>query len=137
MLVVLLTIYGHNAIKSNFRGAHVAYDLRSLWRLGMDKLNEHTISDTTFCDLDFLFNFKNNEEWVNCRVAYGGISAMLLTNIPQLVVSAMYLCLNHQLTLMIQLRDWTSLASRRQPLRVSDPEPNSEQKSTYWLSLPY
>jgi len=38
---------------------------------------------------------------------------------------------------MVQLRDWTRLVLYRQPLRVSNPEPESEQVSTYWLSLPY
>lgn len=62
---------------------------------------------------------------------------MILTNIPQLAVGAIYLSLNHQITQMIQLRDWNSLTSRHQGLRVSDPEPCSDQTSTCWLSLPY
>ncbi|KAK7182092.1 hypothetical protein PSPO01_11815 [Paraphaeosphaeria sporulosa] len=52
-------------------------------------------------------------------------------------MSAMYLSLNYHLTAMVQLRDWTRLATKRQPLRVSNPESNSDQISTYWLSLPY
>ena len=62
---------------------------------------------------------------------------IFVATVPQLVVSTLYFLINHQLTLMIQLRDWTSLATERRPLRVSDPEPGSDQISTYWLSLPY
>lgn len=62
---------------------------------------------------------------------------MLIATAPQLIVSAIYIAFNYQLTLIIHLRDWTRLASRRQPLRVSTPEPGSAQTSTYWLSLPY
>jgi hypothetical protein len=57
--------------------------------------------------------------------------------VPQLIVSAVYVAMNYQLTAMVQLRDWTRLAIRKQPLRVSAPEPHSAQVSTYWLSPPY
>ncbi|KAF2180345.1 hypothetical protein K469DRAFT_592633 [Zopfia rhizophila CBS 207.26] len=61
----------------------------------------------------------------------------LIGTLPQILVSIIYISLNHHLTAMIQLRDWTRLASRRQPLRVTDPTPGSKQTSTYTLSLPY
>jgi hypothetical protein len=76
-------------------------------------------------------------DWLKCLETYGVLIAMISANIPKPAVSMIYLCLNHQLTLMIQLPDWTNLALHRQPLRVSDPEPNSDQTSTYWLSIPY
>lgn len=70
-------------------------------------------------------------------MTYAALSTIILTSLPQLAVAAIYLSLNHQLTLIIQLRDWASLAWCRQGLRVSDPEPGSDQISTRWLSLPY
>lgn len=62
---------------------------------------------------------------------------MVVASLPQLVISMMYIGVNHQLTVMVQLRDWTHLASRRTALRVSKPEKGSAQVATYWLSLPY
>lgn len=56
---------------------------------------------------------------------------------PQLVVSLLYLVLNQHLTRMCQLKDWIHLRMSRQALRVSNPEPESRQVSSYWLSLPY
>lgn len=48
-----------------------------------------------------------------------------------------YFLLNAHLTQIAQLDEWLGLEKRRQALRVTTPEPNSEQTSTYWLSLPY
>ena len=62
---------------------------------------------------------------------------MLVGSLPQLIVSEIYIAVNYQFTVMIHLRDWTKLAFRQRPLRVSDPEPASDQVSTYRLSLPY
>lgn len=56
---------------------------------------------------------------------------------PQLVVSFLYLALNQHLTHICQLREWRHMGASRQPLRVSIPEPGSQQISSYWLSLPY
>ncbi|KAF2797062.1 hypothetical protein K505DRAFT_236319 [Melanomma pulvis-pyrius CBS 109.77] len=61
----------------------------------------------------------------------------LVELLPQLIVSAIYVAVNYKLTVMIHFRDWARLAFRQQPLRVSDPEPASDQVSTCWLSLPY
>lgn len=79
----------------------------------------------------------SRESFNNCYYEGMELYNLLLASLPQLFVSAAYVALNHHLTLMVQLRDWTRLASHRQPLRVSEPEPDSEQVSTYWLSLPY
>ncbi|KAF1995938.1 hypothetical protein P154DRAFT_473400 [Amniculicola lignicola CBS 123094] len=136
ILIMLFSVYECNTIKKSFQDVNIDYNLQSLWKLGLGTLNEHSLTETTFCDYKFSSG-SDNKKWVQCRIAHGGANAMVLTNLPQLAVSAIYLSLNHKLTLMVQLRDWTSLASRRQALRVSDPEPTSNQKSTYWLSLPY
>lgn len=66
-----------------------------------------------------------------------GFGHILIASAPQLAVSAIYIAMNYQITVMVQLRDWTRLTLHRQPLRVSDPVPGSAQVSTYWLTLPY
>ena len=136
MFIMLFSIYEYYRIKRHFQSAYINHNLHSLWNMGLGTLNEHSLTETTLCD--FIFSsIRDNKKWVKCRITYGGVSAMILANFPQLSVSAMYLSLNHQLTLMIQLRDWAGLASRRQAIRVSNPELASDQVSTYWLSLPY
>lgn len=105
--------------------------------MGLGKLDEYSLTDRTLCDFKIFGVLHDNEKWVECRTTYGGVSAMILTNLPQLAVSTIYLSLNHQLTLMVQLRDWARFAAHRQAIRVSHPEPDSDQVSTYWLSLPY
>jgi hypothetical protein len=117
MLLMLLSVYGYVRITKLFQTTRVDHDLHSLWKMGFGKLSVHSLTEITS--------------------KYRGVSVMIFANLPQLSVSAIYLSLNHQLTLMVQLRDWTRLASRRQAIRVSDPEPASDQISTYWLSLPY
>jgi hypothetical protein len=140
VLIILLSVYGYVQIKERFQSLNFNYSLHSLWKIGFGKLEEHSLTEKTLCDFIILRGISSNDtywKWSNCKITYAGISAMILTNLPQLSVSAIYLTLNHQLTLMVQLRDWTGLASRRQAIRVSNPEPASDQVSTYWLSLPY
>lgn len=74
---------------------------------------------------------------MTCRYLGTDYFHMIIATTPQLVLSALYLGLNHHLTAMVQLRDWKRLGTTRRPLRVSHPEANSDQVSTYWLSLPY
>lgn len=136
MLIMFFSVYWYDRIKKHFQVTNTDYDLHSLWKIGFGKLDEHSLTETTLCDFKFSSHL-DNKKWVKCRITYGGVSAMILANLPQLSVSAICLSLNHQLTLMVQLRDWARLASRRQAIRVSNPEPDSDQVSTYWLSLPY
>jgi len=100
--------------------------------MGFGKLNGRSLTTLSLCN----FMYSRSKALNRCETKLGDASAIALGNIPPIAVSGIYLCLNHQLTLMVQLRDWTSLASRRQPLRVSNPESTSDQVSTYWLSLP-
>jgi len=73
----------------------------------------------------------------HCRVMLSRVATIMLCASPQLAVSALDVALNNHLTRMIQLRDWRRLGDSKQHLRVSNPEPGSQQTSTYWLSLPY
>lgn len=67
--------------------------------------------------------------------AGGLISAVIVVNIPQLVLSFSYVLYNSLLTSMHLYYEYSTYASRRRPLRVS--RPKGTQRATYWLQLPY
>ncbi|CAH0028180.1 unnamed protein product [Clonostachys rhizophaga] len=61
---------------------------------------------------------------------------ILLTNLPQLILSFIYLILNSLLTSMVAAAEWASFAhGSHEPLRVSFPR--GAQKSAFFLELPY
>ncbi|KAL4915394.1 hypothetical protein BDW62DRAFT_125090 [Aspergillus aurantiobrunneus] len=63
------------------------------------------------------------------------IALTLLANTPQLVFSTLYLLCNGLFTCMLAVAEYNDFATQRKPLRVSWPK--GEQRSTYYLSLPY
>ncbi|KAL4864910.1 hypothetical protein BDV12DRAFT_158142 [Aspergillus spectabilis] len=67
--------------------------------------------------------------------ANGIFSMVLLANSPQLLVSIAYFMYNGLLTCMLGAVEYDNYARDRKPLRVS--WPRGEQRSTYYLSLPY
>lgn len=62
-------------------------------------------------------------------------SNVLLVNTPQLAVSLAYFVLNSLLTRMLSAHEISYFAKHRKSLRVS--RPVGEQRSTYWLQVPY
>jgi hypothetical protein len=56
-------------------------------------------------------------------------------NSPQLVLSMCYLGLNNICTFLASAEEWNNFAHTRKGLRVS--QPTGEQRSTYFLQLPY
>ncbi|KAK2760007.1 hypothetical protein FQN54_002743 [Arachnomyces sp. PD_36] len=60
---------------------------------------------------------------------------ILLANLPQLIVSVIYFAFNSLFTCMLLAHEWNSYTYKRKPLRVTSP--NGQQRSTYYLSLPY
>ncbi|CAG8982487.1 hypothetical protein HYALB_00002267 [Hymenoscyphus albidus] len=73
-------------------------------------------------------NVRNDDAW-------GLLFNVLLANIPQSLVSLLNLFYNGLLTSFLLGDEWTNLAHRRQPLRVT--EPKGSQKSQYYLTIPY
>lgn len=67
--------------------------------------------------------------------ASGLMSAILVVNSPQLVLSFFYLLYNSLLTSMCLSYEYSTYARRRKSLRVSTPK--GTQRATYWLQLPY
>ena len=63
------------------------------------------------------------------------VAAAVLSNLPQLLISYVYITFNTLFTCMLAGREWMQFAAHRKPLRVTSPI--GEQQSTYWLQLPY
>lgn len=63
------------------------------------------------------------------------IASVLIANIPQPILSFLYLLFNGVFTSMLLADEWSDFAHERKPLRVSDPKLG--QRSTYFLQLPY
>ncbi|KAE8393115.1 hypothetical protein BDV23DRAFT_180994 [Aspergillus alliaceus] len=63
------------------------------------------------------------------------ISLVLLTNTPQMILSILYFLCNSLMTCMLIAAEYDDYATQRKPLRVSWPK--GQQRSTYYLSLPY
>ena len=61
--------------------------------------------------------------------------AVLLANLPQLIISFLYVLYNGLFTSMYVVAEFASYSQKRQPLRVTHPQ--GDQNSTYWLQLPY
>ncbi|KAI8938163.1 hypothetical protein NX059_005828 [Plenodomus lindquistii] len=62
----------------------------------------------------------------------GGI---LLANMPQVILSYLYLAFNALYTNMFVAREWSGYAKQRKPLRVTSPL--GQQRDTYWLNVPF
>lgn len=76
------------------------------------------------------------------RMGKGELSVLLaffLANVPQLVLSYLYVDMNNLLTAMFGMTEWTSFYAARvaKGLRVSRPIPDTRQRSTYFLTLPF
>lgn len=63
------------------------------------------------------------------------IPSVLIANIPQPLLSFLYLLFNGLCTSMLLGREWNTFAEERKTLRVSNPK--GVQRSTYFLQLPY
>ena len=60
---------------------------------------------------------------------------VLVANLPQVLLSYLYVTFNASFTCMLAGREWMQYSWKRQPLRVTSPV--GVQRSTYYLQLPY
>lgn len=69
------------------------------------------------------------------------LAFFLVVNLPQLGVSYIYLGLNNIMSTMLAMHEWCGYSPASQKpaksLRVSSPIPNTEQRASYFLSIPY
>jgi hypothetical protein len=61
---------------------------------------------------------------------------VILVNLPQLICSLLYFYYNALLTAFCQAKEWNAFSLRPRSLRVSS-RPRGQQKSSYYLSLPF
>lgn len=91
--------------------------LSSWWNAGFDSRNAQTVS-----------------------IAPGRLtmlSSVVIANTPQIILTLSYYCYNSILTNMLASGEYSSYGATRKPLRVTWPVKDSQQRSTYWLSVPY
>ncbi|OJD36457.1 uncharacterized protein BKCO1_110001 [Diplodia corticola] len=106
-------IIGAVSIKRTLAG--MPTDIRALWHTGFgDLLGNNLISGS---------------------VGNSVLGSVLLANLPQALLSYLYLVFNALYTCMLLTREWTQYLAHRKPLRVTCPA--GRQRSTYWLHLPY
>lgn len=92
-------------------------------------------TNTTLWNSGFgTFNSKTKGNW-NLRGTGGVLGLAVLANIPQLLLSFLFLTYNGLFTCMLLAEEWSRYAYERRPLRVTDPV--GSQRSTYRLQLPY
>ncbi|CRL22866.1 unnamed protein product [Penicillium camemberti] len=65
----------------------------------------------------------------------GFMATVLAVNVPQAVITIIYAVYNNTLTRMLLAAEYNDFGVERKPLRVSFP--TGEQRSTYYLSIPY
>lgn len=63
------------------------------------------------------------------------IGGILLANLPQAVLSYLYLTFNALYTNMFVGKEWSSYYAERKALRVTSPV--GQQRATYWLNVPF
>jgi hypothetical protein len=64
----------------------------------------------------------------------GLISNVLIANLPQFILSILYIFYNSMLSCFLVQREFSRMYNTRKPLRVSEPE--GIQRSSYFISLP-
>ena len=88
-------------------------DVKKLWNIGFG-----TISGNNLLEID-----------INLT------GAILIANIPQVLLSYLYLAFNALYTSMFIAREWSTYFQERKPLRVTSPL--GQQRDTYWLHVPF
>ncbi|KAI8722701.1 hypothetical protein NCS52_00414600 [Fusarium sp. LHS14.1] len=63
------------------------------------------------------------------------LAAVVVANLPQMIFSVITFSLNNLLTVIYTAQEWENFSRQRKTLRAS--EPKGEQRSTYFLQLPY
>ncbi|KAI2477405.1 hypothetical protein Ptr902_11030 [Pyrenophora tritici-repentis] len=106
-----LVVFSIPCIVGSLRGK--PSDLGALWRTGFGAIQGNNL--------------------LNIRTPL--LRGVLLANIPQALFSYLYLAFNALYTTMLVAAEWSSYGVDRKTLRVTAPA--GQQRSTYWLGLPY
>lgn len=65
------------------------------------------------------------------------LTSAVITNLPQLLFSFFYYIYNGIFTCMMSGYEWGRFANKDQPRTLRVSQPQGQQRSTYWLSLPW
>lgn len=114
LLYLIITVLFLASGISNIKAQSRPTSLSDLWKLGFANPNRATRLETIHAD---------------------PLVIALLVNTPQVVLSTIYLVWNNLFTRMLLSVEYNDFASERKALRVSSPQ--RDQRSTYFLSLPY
>jgi hypothetical protein len=102
--------------------------IKRLWSSGMEVFGKGfsaiNFRDTASTGLDLPTNLQP-------------LYSLVLANIPQFFVTISYTSYNSVLTSMLAAAEYSSYGTRYKPLRVTWRAKKSDQRSTYWLSVPY
>lgn len=71
------------------------------------------------------------------NIGWSMLTSVVVANTPQLAITISYYCYNAVLTSMLAATEYSSYGVNRKSLRVTWPVQGSQQRSTYWLSVPY
>ncbi|KAI9800970.1 MAG: hypothetical protein M1833_003107 [Piccolia ochrophora] len=104
-------------------------NMRSLWDLGFGTVKSQTII-RNLLGPNLRPEGVNNAEWTARTLALNAIIA----NMPQLILTFLYLTYNNLYTTIFTAYEWNSYAHKRKALRVSTPQ--GAQRSTYFLQIP-
>lgn len=122
VLFSLVTVLGLLGFAVTALKAYGKDDFQSLWSLGIGAIAPHNLITG----------------WEVPTYGEGGVvSTVLITNMPQVIFSFLYLILNGVVTSMSAAQEWSSHAhqSVHKQLRVSFPK--GGQRSTFFLQMPY
>ncbi|CUS15055.1 unnamed protein product, partial [Tuber aestivum] len=95
-------------------GEYLETDIKSMWTRGFGKVTSVSIVSITLGNIT---------------------QAILLANLPQTILSFLYLTYNSLFTCMLSGHEWSLFSHHHRTLRVTSPRPG--QRSTYWLQIPY
>lgn len=90
------------------------YNLEMLWQLGFGQVNGKAVVSVA---------------------PRGLIAKILFANLPQGILSFLYLTYNGLYSCMLGAHEWSLFGIRRRAVRVTTPV--GKQRSTYYLQLPY
>jgi len=102
----------------SLRHRHVSVSIPDLWKVGFGSLTPYTY---------LVIGLPKDDP-------AGLISNVLLANLPQLLLSILYILYNTMLSTFLVQREFSRACQVRKPLRVS--EPVGIQRSSYFISLP-
>ena len=116
-LCTLYLVVGIVLLILSVGGARSAYTVSQIWALGLGDVNSHT------------------NLGISGNTTAGLLRDVLVANSFQLALSTTYFLYNSLYTAQCSAIEWASYTIKRRPLRVT--YPRGQQRSTYWLQLPY